>query len=116
MKEAATITRPKWTETKGHSDGLLGLWGKLRLAPSGSTVGVLKVEDGQVQIDPHGEASITLGTDTESTLIELLSGKLHPVVARLQGRAWFEGDPTLGLRMLLGLRASSPWRADGAGS
>jgi hypothetical protein len=108
--ESAAVSDMAWTAVKGRADELHGLWGKFRLVADGTTVGLLNVEDGEVRIDPHGEASNVLATDTLATLLALLGGELHPVVARLQGRAWIEGDSGLGLRILLGLRAGSPWR------
>ena len=103
------IVPSDWTTKHGRAEALEGLWGKLRLVAAGATVGVLKVEDGQVEIEPRGSASTALETDTVATLVSLLAGELHPIVARLQGRAWIDGDPALGLRVLLGLRAGSPW-------
>jgi hypothetical protein len=99
-----------WTAKKGPAEGLHGLWGKLRLVAASGTVGVLTIEDGEVHIEPRSEASTVLSTDSVATMVALLSGELHPVVARLQGRAWMEGDASMGLRILLGLRAGSPWR------
>jgi hypothetical protein len=72
-------------------------------------VGVLKVEGSAVEIAPDGEAETLLRANDQATLVQLLGGDLHPVVARLQGRAAVEGDTRFALRVLLGLQAGSPW-------
>jgi hypothetical protein len=107
----AGAVRSDWAAQKGRAPGLDGLSGKIRLVASGAPVGVLMVEDGDVFIEPHGDASTLLETDTVATLVSLLGGGLHPIVARLQGRAWLQGDVALGVRIFFGLRADSPWRS-----
>ncbi len=99
---------------RGRAEGLEGLSGRLRLQAGGAPVGVLKVEDGGVAIDPDGEASTLLMADTEPTLVRLLSGELQVIVACLQGRARVEGDIGLVIRIFFGLRAASPWRTGGS--
>ena len=111
VTDKPAVLPPDWTTKNGRAEALEGLWGKLRLVAAGATIGVLKVADGEVEIEPQGSASTALETDTLATLVSLLAGELHPIVARLQGRAWIVGDPALGLRVLLGLRAASPWRS-----
>ncbi len=70
---------------RGRAEGLEGLSGRIRLHAAGAPVGVLKVEDGEVEIEPDGEASTLLTADTEPTLVSLLSGELQVIVACLQG-------------------------------
>ena len=79
-------------------------------------VGVLKVERGTVEILPDGDAAAVVRAIDQASLMQLLGGKLHPVVARLQQRAIAEGDVGLALRILLGLRAGSPWSSGAARS
>jgi putative sterol carrier protein len=101
---------------RGRAEGLDGLSGRLRLQVAGAPVGVLKVEDGEVEIEPDGEASTLLKADSEPTLVSLLSGELQVIVAALQGRARVEGDIGLVIRIFFGLRAASPWRTTGGSS
>jgi hypothetical protein len=50
-----------------------------------------------------------LRAEDQVTLIQLLGGELHPMVARLQQCAVIEGDSRIALRILLALQAGSPW-------
>jgi hypothetical protein len=93
----------------GPAVGTHGLAGNLRLRAADAPLGVLKVADGAVEIAPEGETAVTLAADTPSTLTQLLGGELHPIVARLQGRVEVDGDVAFAIRVLLGLRAGSPW-------
>jgi hypothetical protein len=81
----------------------------MRLMIGDAPVGVLKVERGGAKILPGGDAPAVLRAQDQTTLVQLLGGELHPVVARLQQRAALEGDPRVGLRILLALQAGSPW-------
>ena len=60
-------------------------------------------------IASEGEAPAAAICADEGVLMALLSGELHPIVARLQGRLRVSGDVALALRILLGLQAASPW-------
>ena len=93
----------------GQAAGLEDITGQLRLEVAGAPVAVLKVADGAVEIAPGGDAAALLAVDTQATLLGVLSGKLHPFVAFLQGRLRIEGDRALALRILFGLQAPSPW-------
>jgi putative sterol carrier protein len=99
-----------WTTKHGHVEGLDGLNDQLRLRAGNDNVGFLQVIDGSVEIAQAGEADTVLACDSLQTLQRLLGGELHPVIARLQGRAHIEGDPSRALEILLGLREGSPWR------
>ena len=98
---------------RGRAEGLEGFSGRLGLRVAGAPVGVLKVEDGEVEIEPDGEAATLLTADSEPTLVCLLSGELQMIVAALQGRARVQGDIGVAIRIFFGLRAASPWRATG---
>jgi hypothetical protein len=69
----------------------------------------LRIASGAAEIDPDGEADATLDADTLQTLVGLLGGEVHPIVARLQNRVRVEGDVALIVRVFLGLQAGSPW-------
>jgi hypothetical protein len=98
-----------WRARRGPAKGLSGLAGRIRLEAAGAPVGVLQVADGAAGIGPDGEAAATLRADALQTLVQLLGGELHPIVARLQNRVRLEGDVALVLRVFLGLQAGSPW-------
>ncbi|CAN7171595.1 SCP2 sterol-binding domain-containing protein [Phenylobacterium sp. LjRoot219] len=98
-----------WASRRGAADGVAGLSARIRLGVDGATVGVLKVDDGGVEIVPDGEAAATVTTDTLQTLVGLLGGDVQPIVARLQGRVLPEGDIGLVIRVFFGLQAGSPW-------
>lgn len=100
---------PDWTSRRGPGSGLSGLAGRVRLQVAGADAGVLKVANSEAEIGPDGEADATLNADTLPTLLGLLSGEVHPFVARLQNRVSVEGDLGLIVRVLLGLQADSPW-------
>lgn len=99
----------EWTRMRGRAPGLDGLEGQMRLIVNDSPVGLLNVAGEEVEIAPEGASSASLIADNEQTLLQLLGGELHPVVARLQERARVEGDTRFALRVLLGLQAGSPW-------
>jgi hypothetical protein len=103
------VSREQWRNRRGQAPGLLDLIGDLKLSVGDKPVGVLHVEHGQVSSAPDGDASALLAVDSQNTLLRVLGGELHPFVANLQGRLRIEGDRALALRILLGLRAGSPW-------
>ncbi|HWU56321.1 MAG TPA: hypothetical protein VN175_12515 [Rhizomicrobium sp.] len=72
-------------------------------------VGILHVEHGAVSVQAGNDATALLVVDCHHTLLGVLGGGTHPVVANLQGRLRVEGDRALALRILLGLRSGSPW-------
>ena len=102
-------TSPDWTTRRGSGTGLSGLAGRIRLQVAGADAGVLKIANSEAEIGPDGGADATLNADTMPTLLGLLSGELHPFVARLQNRVSVEGDLGLIVRVFLGLQADSPW-------
>jgi hypothetical protein len=110
----ATLTKAPpgaadWSSKRGDAPGLHGIEGALRLMIQGAPQGLLKVSDGYVEIDADGDADVTVSFDTQQTMLEILAGSLHPIVARLQGRVLSDGDAQLALKVMLRLRAGSPW-------
>jgi len=106
----ATGVAPDWPSRRGHAAGVEGLSGQIRLNIGDTIIGCLKVSpDGTVEIVPDGEAQAFLIADTPQTLVGLLGGEKHPIVARLQGRISTEGDVSLVIRTFFGLQAGSPW-------
>ena len=98
-----------WTSRHGRAEGLQGLTGRLQLQVAGAPAGVLKVEDGEVEITPDGDFAAWMAADSQPTLIGLLGGELHPIIAHLQGKAWAGGDIAFVLKVFFGLQAGSPW-------
>ena len=98
----------EWTTRSGPAPGVEGLAGKLRLMIADAPVGLLTVERGAAEILPDCDAACVLRAKDQATLIQLLGGELHPIVARLQQCAVIEGDSRLALRILLALQAGSP--------
>jgi hypothetical protein len=105
-----TDVAPDWPSRRGQAVGVAGLSGRIRLNIGDTIIGRLEVSpDGAVVILPDGEAEAFLIADSPQTLVGLLGGEKHPIVARLQGRVSTEGDVSLVIRTLLGLQAGSPW-------
>jgi len=98
-----------WAARRGPAAGVAHLWGRIRLGVGDGTIGCLKVADGTVEILPDREAEASLIADSPETLVGLLGGETHPVVARLQGRVSTTGNIALVIRIFLGLQAGSPW-------
>jgi hypothetical protein len=98
-----------WISRRGPANGVTELTARLRLRVADEEVGVLKVAGGAAEIGPDGEADATLDVDTLQTLVGLLGGEVHPIVARLQNRVRVEGDVAEAVRVFLGLQAGSPW-------
>jgi putative sterol carrier protein len=98
-----------WTALHGKAAGVSDLAGDLRLEINGRLAGILHVENGTVSIQPDGDATALLSVDSLHMLLGALGGDIHPFVAFLQGHLQIEGDRAFALRILLGLRAGSPW-------
>jgi hypothetical protein len=99
-----------WPSRRGQAVGVAGLSGRIRLTAGDTVIGRLKVSpSGTVEILPDGDADATLIADTPQTIVGLLGGEKHPVVARLQGRISTTGDTAFVIRTFLGLQAGSPW-------
>jgi putative sterol carrier protein len=109
MDKKVVSSGEQWCTRRGRAPGLADLMGDLKLSVQDRPTGVLHVQHGQVSIESGGDATALLAVDSQDTLLHVLGGELHPFVANLQGRLRIEGDRALALRILLGLRAGSPW-------
>jgi hypothetical protein len=98
-----------WVSRSGPAEGVTNLTARIRLQVGEEPVGVLQVAGGAVAIGSDGEAAGSVRADTLQTLVGLLGGEVHPIVARLQNRVRVDGDVPLILRVFLGLQAGSPW-------
>ena len=95
---------------RGNAPGLAGITGRMHLHVDSVPSGVMSVdESGEVWILEKGDAETIIAFDSHELLLDLLRGKISPIVAHLQGRLRFEGDAALALKVLLGLQAGSPW-------
>jgi hypothetical protein len=106
---AVQMGNQSWTTLEGQAPGVSDLAGDMRLEVEQRLVGILHVENGAVSIQPDGDATALLSVDSLPVLLGALGGDIHPFVAFLQGHLQIEGDRALALRILLGLRAGSPW-------
>jgi hypothetical protein len=90
--------------------------GRAVLEVDGEAVVAVDVKDGSgtLTTDVGGPARSVHGFDSRDTLDALVEGKLHPIVASLQGRMTGQaGDQRFALCVLLALRASAPRFAQG---
>jgi hypothetical protein len=91
---------------------LVGIRGRVRADVNGKPVGLVTVDDGTVTLtDGGGDAQAVLVCDSEEDAMAIMRGELNPVVAALQGRLTIEGDITLAIKTLSGIRGSSPLAA-----
>jgi hypothetical protein len=107
----ATDVPADWMARRGPAPGLGRLAGRIGLRVANAHIAVLTVGDAVAEISPGGEpvGGASLNTDSLATLVALLGGDLHPIVARLQNRMTADGDVGFVIRVCLGLRAGSPW-------
>jgi hypothetical protein len=98
-----------WISRSGPASGVADLAARVRLLIGEDPVGVLNVAGGAVSIAHDGASDGTMAADTLQTLVRLLAGETHPIVARLQNRVRVDGDVALIVRVFLGLQAGSPW-------
>jgi len=97
----------KW---EADSPALAGISGRARLMVGDEGLGVLVVDDGHLSLKPDGgSADVTIVCATREDLVRLLRGELHPVVAALRGQVYQRGDRAFGVKVVLGLRAGSPF-------
>jgi hypothetical protein len=100
-----------WMARRGPAPGLGTLAGRIGLRVANAHIAALTVGDAMAEISPGGEpvGGASVNADSLATLVALLGGELHPIVARLQNRISVDGDAAFIIRVCLGLRAGSPW-------
>ena len=99
----------------GVAPGLAGVHGRLRIEVGDKPVGTLVVEGTHVELsDDTSEADATVLCATDEDFRKLLKGELNPFIASMRGWALLKGDRHFGTRVIMGLRAGSPFAA-GAG-
>jgi len=95
---------------EAESPALASVSGRIRLSVGDKTLGVLVVDDGHLALtDDEDSVDVTVICATREDLIKLLRGEMNVVVAALRGLVRQEGDRALGAKVMLGLRAGSPF-------
>jgi hypothetical protein len=89
--------------------GLEGTTGKLRVEVPGKPPLAFAVHDGLIESlqQTEGEVDAILAFEDESCIEELLTGKLNPIVAGLQGRMRATGDLKLLARVIYELQGQA---------
>jgi putative sterol carrier protein len=88
--------------------GLEGVSGKLRVEVEGKSPRVFAIHDGLIEpAEANGQVDAVIVFDDESCVEELLTGKLNPIVAGLQGRLRISGNMGLAAKVLLELQGQA---------
>ena len=91
--------------------GLTGDEGRAVLRVGGDVACAVEIkgDTGTLTTAAEGPARVVAVFDRQETLDRIIEGRLHPIVAALQGRGvLIEGDRRFGLRVLLALRGAAP--------
>ena len=103
----SALSERRW---EADSPALAGVSGRMRLAVGGKSVGVLSIDDGHLRLtEDDSPVDITVNCATRADLIKLLRGEINPIVSALRGIIRLRGDRTLAVKVILGLRAGSPF-------
>ena len=95
---------------EADSPALAGISGRVRLTVDDENLGVLVIDDGHLALtDDEGPVDVTVTCATREDLVKLLKGEINPVVAALRGLVRQQGDRGFGAKVILGLRAGSPF-------
>lgn len=110
MEDHGQESEAKAQRWEAESPALAGISGRVRLSVGDKTLGVLVVDDGHLALtDDEDHIDVTVTCATREDLIKLLRGEMNIVVATLRGLVRQEGDRALGAKVMLGLRAGSPF-------
>jgi len=95
----------------GAAPGLVGVYGRLRVEVAGKPVGTLVIDGPRVALTPDttGPADAIAVVADDESFRKLLMGELNPFVASMRGLARLKGDRNFGTKVILGLRAGSPF-------
>jgi hypothetical protein len=89
---------------------LAGLSGRMRVDVKDVPVATIHLEKGRMWAsDPEAEAEAVAVVEERSDFEKILAGELNPVVASIQGRLRFRGDPELATRLVNALNAARPF-------
>ncbi len=107
QEQEQSITDRRW---EADSPALAGVSGRMRLAVGTKAVGVLVIDDGHLTLtDDERPVDVTISCATRADLVKMLRGEINLVVAALRGVVRQRGDRGFGAKVLLGLRAGSPF-------
>lgn len=96
--------------TEGDAPGLAGIVGRMRLMVGDTALGVLAVDNGRAKVVPDGPpVDVTAVVRSRELLVGILRGQLNPVLMALKAQGRLHGDRVLGVKILYGLRAGSPF-------
>jgi putative sterol carrier protein len=105
--QESDVQQQRW---EADSPALAGVAGRMRLMVGDQPLGVLVVDDGHLSLKQDGGAvDVTITCATREILVKLLRGELNPVVAALRGEVRQSGNREFGVKVVLGLRAGSPF-------
>jgi len=113
-----TETKPQRAGTLGPVSvaALAGVSGTMRVDVQEDSLGTIFVDRGRVWVD--GDVATSADTvaivDEQADFVRIICGELNPVVAAIQGRILFRGNPELATRIILALNAAKPFGAGGA--
>ncbi len=95
----------------GPAPGLVGVYGRLRIEVAGKPVGTLVIDGPRVALTPDttGPSDACILCADDESFRTLLKGELNPFVASMRGLARIKGDRNFGTKVMLGLRAGSPF-------
>ena len=89
---------------------LAGLSGTMRIDVKDQPAGTIHLENGRVWAGSPADKADAVATVQERADFEkLLAGELNPVVAAIQGRLVFQGNPELATRLMAALNAAKPF-------
>jgi putative sterol carrier protein len=110
MENQGQESEAKAQRWEAESPALAGVSGRIRLSVEDKPLGVLVVDDGHLALtDDEDNVDVTVICATREDLIKLLRGEMNVVVAALRGLVRQDGDRALGAKVMLGLRAGSPF-------
>jgi len=110
MENQGQESEAKAQRWEAESPALTGVSGRIRLSVGDKALGVLVVDDGHLALtDDEEHVDVTVTCATREDLIKLLRGEMNVIVAALRGLVRQEGDRALGAKVMLGLRAGSPF-------
>jgi hypothetical protein len=105
--QESEVGQRRW---EADSPALAGVSGRMRFMVADKAVGVLVVNDGHLSMTDDGNpVDVTVTCATREILVKLLRGQINPVVAALRGELYQRGNREFGVKVVLGLRAGSPF-------
>jgi putative sterol carrier protein len=105
--QESDVQQRRW---EANAPALAGVSGRMRFMVGDKALGVLVVDDGHLSMTDDGNpVDVTVTCATRELLVKLLRGEINPVVAALKGEFRQRGNREFGVKVVLGLRAGSPF-------